>query len=144
MRSRVILRVVLIAMAAPISVFGGESDGSKRTVAQESLALLKQTASYPPPSGQRTEDKSDSRNEIIKMEPFMVAESRTQRDFTRMMQGASKKQKEEEFSPQKGGTLYRSDRMEAGLWKNNDLFEQDSKYTDKTPMLKIDLLRLKF
>ncbi len=78
------------------------------------------------------------------MGPFVIVDSPLNRGLTRHFKKQAKKEIDEQISIAKGGTIYKNERMDIGASSSQDMFEEDAKYRDKTPMVKIDLLHLRF
>ena len=112
--------MLLISFLAAVPVRGEEPGAA--TVRQKLHAKIMESVPPPPPakpSGEKKEDE-DAAGSVVVMKPFVVSESKSDRNVAAAMARESQKEKEEKFSLAKGGTLYRKDignrRIEIGGW----------------------------
>ncbi len=70
----------------------------------------------PPPSSGTLEDKPEQDGAVLVLEPMVVTESKGVRELEKALVEDRQRQKAEAFSLLKGGTLYRSERLELGIW----------------------------
>jgi len=70
----------------------------------------------PPPSSDRPDDKPEQPTPVLVLEPMVVSEFRGVRELEKVLAGDKQRKETERFSVTKGGTLYRSDRVELGSW----------------------------
>ena len=141
------IRLLIMTVAVPTCLFADYPESAKPSVAQESLALLKENFSYAPATSHETDGNHETIGEVVKMERFVVADWLLQRELSKKIEGDSQKIKNEQFSFRKGGSFFKNDRYELGAWGDSPdlkLFSEDAKYTDKKPVALIGLLHIKF
>ena len=110
------LRLLLVAFALPACVLAGEGADAKRTVAQESLALLRQAFPYRPAAGADEGKTPEVAGDTETLAPFHVVESRRSHELVEKIEGTFQKKKDERFSLIKGGTIYENSRLKLGAW----------------------------
>lgn len=62
------------------------------------------------------EEKPEAEGEVLVLEPIVVTESRGVRELEKALADDKQRQAAERFTPGKGGTIYRSERVELGGW----------------------------
>ena len=95
----------------------GEEPGSA-TVRQRLHAKIKESvalAAPAKPSADRKEGE-DAAGSVVVMKPFVVSESKGDRQVELAMAREEQKVKAERFTAVKGGTIYKGNRMEIGSW----------------------------
>ena len=137
-------RSLAFALVISACILRSESEGVKPSVARQSSALLKNVFPYQPTANREIEARKEVGSEIVEMKPFVVVDSPLNRDLARHFKRQSQKETDEQFSFTKGGAIYKNERIDIGATPNDDMFKEDAKYREKTPMIKIDLLHLRF
>jgi len=54
--------------------------------------------------------------EVLMLEPMVVNESKGARELGKLLTDEERRKAEEAFAPAKGGTIYKNDRIEVGVW----------------------------
>ena len=62
------------------------------------------------------EEKPQAEGAVLVLEPIVVTESRGVRELEKALADDKQRQEAERFTPGKGGTIYRSERVELGGW----------------------------
>ena len=70
----------------------------------------------PPAALTAAEETPDSGPEVLVLEPIVVTESRGVRELEKTLADDRQRQEAQRFTPLKGGTVYRSERVELGAW----------------------------
>ncbi|MDQ5977332.1 MAG: hypothetical protein QG602_304 [Verrucomicrobiota bacterium] len=61
-------------------------------------------------------EKSEAEEQVLVLEPIVVTESRGVRELAKALADAKERLAAERFTATKGGTIYRSERVEVGSW----------------------------
>ena len=105
--------LLLSAVLLAGSMHGMET--SSPAMRQKLRARIAETVA---PSGtvRSAEEKPEAEEQVLVLEPVVVTESRGVRELARTLADDRQRQETQRFSPLKGGTIYRSERVELGGW----------------------------
>ncbi len=70
----------------------------------------------PRPKPESADDKAKAESPAIELEPMVISETRGVRDLEKLLASEKLRLEAERFTPVKGGTIYKSDRLEVGSW----------------------------
>lgn len=70
----------------------------------------------PPAAPTGPEETLAPGTEVLVLEPIVVTESRGVRELEKVLADEKQRKEAERFAPLKGGTIYRSERVELGGW----------------------------
>ena len=111
------MRIVLVSLVcfAVFPVMSAE-EGAPTTARQKSLLKLTESFSYQPPPAKTAEASSPPAEDVVVMDRFVVSEPLVPRGLPDRMERDRQKRKEEQFSPIRGGRLFRAGPFEVGSW----------------------------
>ena len=138
------IRFLIVTLAAPICLVAGEPDGAKGRVARESLVLVREEHPYKPTVPRTDEEIETADLKVVKMDPFVVDNTRLLREIGFALDERDRKLKAEKFTPTKGGLFFKNERLDLGISKYEDLIKDSSASTHPVATPEYELLRFKF
>ncbi len=108
-------RLLLLAalLAGPLWADEAPPAPSVREKLRDRIKATLAPAPAKPEDGKKTEAE-----DVFVLEPIMVTESKGVRELGKLLASEERRKAEEAFAPAKGGTLYKNDRIELGVWWN--------------------------
>jgi hypothetical protein len=95
------------------SLHGAET--SSAAMREKLRARIAETV-VPLATARSAEESSEPESDVLVLEPIVVTESRGVRELAKALAEDKQRQEAERFTATKGGTIYRSERVELGGW----------------------------
>jgi len=138
------IRFLTVTLVAPMCILADEPGKAKSRVSQESMTLVKTAHPYQAPASLETEKTMTPDDEVVQMEPFVVNNTRLQRDVSMEMDGRDRNLKAGKFTFTKGGLIHKNERIDVGLSPHRDPISGKVEIDAGNPKLLIELIRFKF
>lgn len=109
------MKWLLLCAVVLLGPLRGEPELTPPSVRDRLLTRIKET--LPPPSVEaQTGDKTEPAGTVLVLDPIVVSESKGQRELVKLLASEQQRLADEAFGFSKGGTIYRTDRLELGGW----------------------------
>ena len=105
----------LLLLAVLMADTGRGEETPPSSVREKLRARIVESLPAPAPA-RPAADKPEPASPVLVLEPMVVSESRGVRELGKQLVAEKQRQEAESFSPLKGGTIYRSERLELGGW----------------------------
>ncbi len=105
--------LLLFAVLLAGSMHGTET--SSPAMREKLRARITETVA-PLATDRSAEEKPEAEEQVLVLEPVVVTESRGVRELEKALADDRQRQETQRFTPLKGGTIYRSERLEIGSW----------------------------
>jgi hypothetical protein len=105
----------LLLLAVLMADSGRGEEATPPSVREKLRARIVESLPAPAPA-RPVADKPEQANPVLVLEPMVVSESRGVRELGKQLAAEKQRQEADSFSPLKGGTIYRSERLEVGGW----------------------------
>ncbi len=103
----------LLLSAVLFSGFAHGAETSSPAMREKLRARIVETMPAPAKAAETAPEPDAS---VLVLEPIIVIESRGVRELEKALADDRQRQEAERFTPLKGGTIYRSERLEVGAW----------------------------